>query len=154
MKSKKLSIKKCMKRMKLTALLLGGICLLCQPLQAQQSIDACDGRTYKVGDTLRMGEPLPSGYLFVRRLNANNQFDKLNPKNLTGRIAVITDIPAYQPELYRQFGIYQQPETPQIVFAGQGDFKIGVYLNMALSKGNIMSGHHVSRMDGAIDLTP
>ena len=43
---------------------LGGVCLLCQPLQAQQSIDACDGRTYKVGDTLRIGEPLLSGYLF------------------------------------------------------------------------------------------
>lgn len=140
--------------MNLTALLLGGICWLCQPIQAQQSIEACDGRTYKVGDTLRIGEPLPSGYLFVKRLNANNQFDKLNPKNSTGRIAIITDIPAYQPKLYQQFGIYQQPETPQIVFAEQGDFKIGVYLNMALSKGNIMSGHHISRMDGAIDLTP
>lgn len=85
-----------MKRMNLTALLLGGVCLLCQPLQAQQSIDACDGRTYKVGDTLRIGEPLLSGYLFVKQLNANNQFDKLNPKNSTGRTAVITDIPAYQ----------------------------------------------------------
>ena len=143
-----------MKIKNLAVLLLGGACLLCQPLQAQQSIDACDGRTYKVGDTLRIGEPLPSGYLFVKQLNANNQFDKLNPENSTGRIAIITDIPAYQPELYQQFGIYQQPETPQIVFAEQGDFKIGVYLNMALSKGNIMSGHHVSRMDGAIDLTP
>lgn len=143
-----------MKRMNLTAFLLGGVCLLCQPLQAQQSIDACDGRTYKVGDTLRIGEPLPSGYLFVKQLNANNQFDKLDPKNSTGRIAIITDIPAYQPELYQQFGIYQQPETPQIVFAEQGDFKIGVYLNMALSKGNIMSGHHVSCMNGAVDLTP
>lgn len=140
--------------MNLTAFLLGGVCLLCQPLQAQQSIDACDGRTYKVGDTLRIGEPLPSGYLFVKQLNANNQFDKLDPKNSTGRIAIITDIPAYQPELYQQFGIYQQPETPQIVFAEQGDFKIGVYLNMALSTGNIMSGHHVSCMNGAVDLTP
>ena len=149
-----LSIKKRMKRMNLTALLLSGVCLLCHPLQAQQSVDACDGRTYKVGDTLRIGEPLPSGYLFVKQLNANNQFDKLNPKNSTGRTAVITDIPAYQPKLYQQFGIYQQPETPQIVFAEQGDFKIGVYLNMALTKGNIMSGHHVSHMDGAVDLTP
>ena len=52
-----------MKRINLTVLLLSGVCLLCQPLQAQQSIDACDGRTYKVGDTLRIGEPLPSGYL-------------------------------------------------------------------------------------------
>ena len=154
MRTIELSIKKRMKRMNLTALLLGGVCLLCQPLQAQQSIDACDGRTYKVGDTLRIGEPLPSGYLFVKQLNANNQFDKLDPKNSTGRIAIITDIPAYQPELYQQFGIYQQPETPQIVFAEQGDFKIGVYLNMALSKGNIMSGHHVSCMNGAVDLTP
>lgn len=77
------SIKKRMKRMKLTALLsLSGVCLLCHPLQAQQSIDACDGRTYKVGDTLRIGEPLPSGYLFVKRINADNKFDKLNPKNL------------------------------------------------------------------------
>ena len=25
---------------------------------------------------------------------------------------------------------------------------------MALTKGNIMSGHHVSHMDGAVDLTP
>lgn len=140
--------------MNLTALLLSSVCLLCQPLQAQQSIDACDGRTYKVGDTLRIGEPLPSGYLFIRQLNANNQFDSLDPKNSTGRTAVITDIPAYQPKLYQQFGIYQQPETPQIVFAEQGDFKIGVYLNMALSKGNIMSGHHVSLMNGAVDLTP
>lgn len=154
MRTIELSIKKRMKRMNLTALLLGGVCLLCQPLQAQQSIDACDGRTYKVGDTLRIGEPLLSGYLFVKQLNANNQFDKLNPKNSTGRTAVITDIPAYQPKLYQQFGIYQQPETPQIVFAEQGDFKIGVYLNMALTKGNIMSGHHVSHMDGAVDLTP
>ena len=153
MRTIELSIKKRMKRMNLTALLLGGVCLLCQPLQAQQSIDACDGRTYKVGDTLRIGEPLLSGYLFVKQLNANNQFDKLNPKNSTGRTAVITDIPAYQPKLYQQFGIYQQPETPQIVFAEQGDFKIGVYLNMALTKGNIMSGHHVSHMDGAVDLT-
>ena len=112
--------------MNLTAFLLGGVCLLCQPLQAQQSIDACDGRTYKVGDTLRIGEPLPSGYLFVKQLNANNQFDKLDPKNSTGRIAIITDIPAYQPELYQQFGIYQQPETPQIFFAEQVDFKIWV----------------------------
>ena len=47
-----LSIKKRMKRMNLTALLLSGVCLLCHPLQAQQSVDACDGRTYKVGDTL------------------------------------------------------------------------------------------------------
>ena len=154
MRTEKLNIKKRMKRMNLTAFLLGGVCLLCQPLQAQQSIDACDGRTYKVGDTLRIGEPLPSGYLFVKQLNANNQFDKLDPKNSTGRIAIITDIPAYQPELYQQFGIYQQPETPQIVFAEQGDFKIGVYLNMALSKGNIMSGHHVCCMNGAVDLTP
>ena len=127
--------------------MLSGVCLLCQPLQAQQSIDACDGRTYKVGDTLRIGEPLPSGYLFIKQINADNKFDKLNPKNSTGRTAVITDIPAYQPKLYQQFGIYQQPETPQIVFAEQGDFKIGVYLNMALTKGNIMSGHHVSHMD-------
>ena len=134
MRTIELSIKKRMKRMNLTALLLSSVCLLCQPLQAQQSIDACDGRTYKVGDTLRIGEPLLSGYLFVKQLNANNQFDKLNPKNSTGRTAVITDIPAYQPKLYQQFGIYQQPETPQIVFAEQGDFKIGVYLNMALSK--------------------
>ena len=44
-----LSIKKRMKRMNLTALLLSGVCLLCHPLQAQQSVDACDGRTYKVG---------------------------------------------------------------------------------------------------------
>lgn len=80
MRTIELSIKKRMKRMNLTALLLGGVCLLCQPLQAQQSIDACDGRTYKVGDTLRIGEPLLSGYLFVKQLNANNQFDKLNPK--------------------------------------------------------------------------
>ena len=43
-----LSIKKRMKRMNLTALLLSGVCLLCHPLQAQQSVDACDGRTYKV----------------------------------------------------------------------------------------------------------
>ena len=143
-----------MKRINLTVLLLSGVCLLCQPLQAQQSIDACDGRTYKVGDTLRIGEPLPSGYLFIKQINADNKFDKLNPKNSTGRTAVITDIPAYQPKLYQQFGIYQQPETPQIVFAEQGDFKIGVYLNMALTKGNIMSGHHVSHMDGAVDLTP
>ena len=48
MRTIELSIKKRMKRMNLTALLLGGVCLLCQPLQAQQSIDACDGRTYKV----------------------------------------------------------------------------------------------------------
>ena len=123
MRTIELSIKKRMKRMNLTALLLGGVCLLCQPLQAQQSIDACDGRTYKVGDTLRIGEPLLSGYLFVKQLNANNQFDKLNPKNSTGRTAVITDIPAYQPKLYQQFGIYQQPETPQIVFAEQGRFQ-------------------------------
>lgn len=128
-----LSIKKRMKRMNLTALLLSGVCLLCHPLQAQQSVDACDGRTYKVGDTLRIGEPLPSGYLYVKRINADNKFDKLNPKNSTGRTAVITDIPAYQPKLYQQFGIYQQPKTPQIVFAEQGDFKIGVYLNMALT---------------------
>lgn len=47
MRTIELSIKKRMKRMNLTALLLGGVCLLCQPLQAQQSIDACDGRTYK-----------------------------------------------------------------------------------------------------------
>ena len=149
-----LSIKKRMKRMNLTALLLSGVCLLCHPLQAQQSVDACDGRTYKVGDTLRIGEPLPSGYLYVKRINADNKFDKLNPKNSTGRTAVITDIPAYQPKLYQQFGIYQQPKTPQIVFAEQGDFKIGVYLNMALTKGNIMSGHYVSHMNGAVDLTP
>ena len=154
MRTIELSIKKRMKRMNLTALLLSSVCLLCQPLQAQQSIDACDGRTYKVGDTLRIGEPLPSGYLFIKQINADNKFDKLNPKNSTGRTAVITDIPAYQPKLYQQFGIYQQPETPQIVFAEQGDFKIGVYLNMALSKGNIMSGHHVSLMNGAVDLTP
>lgn len=115
-----LSIKKRMKRMNLTALLLSGVCLLCHPLQAQQSVDACDGRTYKVGDTLRIGEPLPSGYLYVKRINADNKFDKLNPKNSTGRTAVITDIPAYQPKLYQQFGIYQQPKTPQIVFAEQG----------------------------------
>ena len=51
MRTEKLNIKKRMKRMNLTAFLLGGVCLLCQPLQAQQSIDACDGRTYKVGDT-------------------------------------------------------------------------------------------------------
>ena len=89
MRTEKLNIKKRMKRMNLTAFLLGGVCLLCQPLQAQQSIDACDGRTYKVGDTLRIGEPLPSGYLFVKQLNANNQFDKLDPKNSTGRIAII-----------------------------------------------------------------
>ena len=75
MRTEKLNIKKRMKRMNLTAFLLGGVCLLCQPLQAQQSIDACDGRTYKVGDTLRIGEPLPSGYLFVKQLNANNQFE-------------------------------------------------------------------------------
>lgn len=73
-----------MKRMNLTALLLSGVCLLCHPLQAQQSVDACDGRTYKVGDTLRIGEPLPSGYLYVKRINADNKFDKLNPKNSTG----------------------------------------------------------------------
>lgn len=106
-----LSIKKRMKRMNLTALLLSGVCLLCHPLQAQQSVDACDGRTYKVGDTLRIGEPLPSGYLYVKRINADNKFDKLNPKNSTGRTAVITDIPAYQPKLYQQFGIYQQPKN-------------------------------------------
>lgn len=152
MRTIELSTKKRMKRINLTVLLLSGVCLLCQPLQAQQSIDACDGRTYKVGDTLRIGEPLPSGYLFIKQINADNKFDKLNPKNSTGRTAVITDIPAYQPKLYQQFGIYQQPETPQIVFAEQGDFKIGVYLNMALTKGNIMSGHHVSHMDGAVDL--
>ncbi|WP_150980632.1 DUF4852 domain-containing protein [Heminiphilus faecis] len=152
MKTIELMIKKRMKN--LTVLLLAGVCLLCQPLQARQCIDACDGRTYKVGDTLRIGEPLSSGYLFVKQLNASNRFEKLNQKNLTGRIAIITDIPAYRPELYRQFGIYQQPETPQIVFAEQGDFKIGVYLNMALSKGNIVSRHHVSHMNGAVDLTP
>ena len=56
MRTEKLNIKKRMKRMNLTAFLLGGVCLLCQPLQAQQSIDACDGRTYKVGDTLRIGD--------------------------------------------------------------------------------------------------
>lgn len=50
MRTEKLNIKKRMKRMNLTAFLLGGVCLLCQPLQAQQSIDACDGRTYKVGE--------------------------------------------------------------------------------------------------------
>ena len=44
-----LSIKKRMKRINLTVLLLSGVCLLCHPLQAQQSVDACDGRTYKVG---------------------------------------------------------------------------------------------------------
>ena len=57
MRTIELSTKKRMKRINLTVLLLSGDCLLCQPLQAQQSIDACDGRTYKVGDTLRIGEP-------------------------------------------------------------------------------------------------
>lgn len=85
MRTIELRTKKRMKIKNLAVLLLGGACLLCQPLQAQQSIDACDGRTYKVGDTLRIGEPLPSGYLFVKQLNANNQFDKLNPENSTGR---------------------------------------------------------------------
>ena len=50
MRTIELSTKKRMKRINLTVLLLSGVCLLCQPLQAQQSIDACDGRTYKVGE--------------------------------------------------------------------------------------------------------
>ena len=117
MRTEKLNIKKRMKRMNLTAFLLGGVCLLCQPLQAQQSIDACDGRTYKVGDTLRIGEPLPSGYLFVKQLNANNQFDKLDPKNSTGRIATVsyTHLDVYKRQMLSSFNFSRASSRPGAV---------------------------------------
>lgn len=44
-----LSIKKTYEKNESDRFVIKRCLLLCHPLQAQQSVDACDGRTYKVG---------------------------------------------------------------------------------------------------------
>lgn len=116
-------------------------------LNAQQVIKACNGKTYQEGDTIRFGKPKFSGYLFINAIDENGNCCSVQDA-IAEKEAVITQIPTYQKDLYEQMGIYEQPETPQLVLVENESGKYCINLNAALVKGNIISEYHNSRVEG------
>ena len=90
-------------------------------IYAQQTIVACNGKTYKQGDTLVVGKPASSGYLYMRSVDGQGSLSPVYERDIVGSKMIITSVPEYDKKLYESMGIYEQPETPQIVMAeGEG----------------------------------
>lgn len=121
---------------------------------AQSYITGCNGKNYGIGDTLVVGKPALSGYLFIRTVNEQGDLSPMPDRDIAGLKVTITSIPEYDEQLYQDMGIYEQPENLQIVMAEGGGNHFCISLNKALSCGNIMSDYMISSVDGAVDLTP
>ena len=121
--------------------------LVSMELSAQQVIKACNGKTYQEGDTIRFGKPSFSGYLFINAVDENGNCCSVQDV-IAEKEAVIKEIPAYQQDLYEQMGIFEQPETPQLVLAENESGKYYINLNAALVKGNLISAYHKSGVEG------
>ena len=142
--------------MKTIQLLLGATLLSCSTMgnmYAQKQITACNGKTYTIGDTLRIGKSDNSGYLFVRQLQNNGELSFLR-NNLHGLELIIKDIPAYSQKLYEDMVIYEKPEKPAIVKAEGQQGTYYIYLDQALVHGDIMSTYKQSVVEGYKELTP
>ena len=129
-------------------------CLTSMNIYAQQRIVACNGKTYGPGDTLVVGKAAPSGYLVMREVEEQGHLNTVDREGMPGLKMVITEVPEYDQNLYESFGIFERPETPQLVKTKAGDREFYISLNDALSRGNIMSDYKVSSMEGAVDLNP
>lgn len=123
-------------------------------IYAQQTIVACNGKTYKQGDTLVVGKPASSGYLYMRSVDGQGSLSPVYERDIVGSKMIITSVPEYDKKLYESMGIYEQPETPQIVMAEGEGKHFCISLNGALTSGNIMSDYMPSAVEGAVDLTP
>ena len=121
---------------------------------AQQTVVACNGKSYGQGDTLVIGAPALSGYLYMRTVDEEGRLSPVRERDITALKTIITSVPEYDKKLYESMAIYEQPETPQVVMAEGGGKRFCINVNGALSSGNIMSDYKRSSVEGAVDLTP
>lgn len=128
--------------------------LMMTDVYAQQAIVACNGKNYEQGDTLIIGKPASSGYLFMRTVDEQGSLSSVYERDIDGLKVVITSIPGYDKKLYESMGIYTQPEKPLVVIAEGGGKRFCISLNEALTSGNVMSDCMLSSVEGAVDLTP
>lgn len=122
-------------------------------VQAQQEIVACNGKSYHVGDTLIIGHPKLSKYLFLKQVGADGSFDIVS-EDVKGRKVVITEIPDYDKKLYENMGLYGAQESLGVVMAQGDGTRYCISLNSALCNENIVSDYYESKMENAMELTP
>lgn len=132
--------------------LIGSLAIV--EISAQQRIEACNGRSYGLGDTLTIGLPAPSGYLFMRSIDEQGNVKPVYERDITGLKVVITSIPEYNKKLYESMGIYEQSDRFRLVMVEGGGKRFCISLDEALSRGNVMSDCKISSVEGAVDLTP
>lgn len=142
--------------MKITRLLYSVVLLGCFTtghLYAQTHLKGCDGKNYNVGDTLHLGMPTFSGYLFVNKVAEDGNFTSVDG-DCVGSELVITDIPPYSQKLYEAMAIFEKPVQSEIIFAENESGKYCINLNQALSHGNIASVYKKSAVKDYQELTP
>lgn len=64
-------------------------------IYAQQTIVACNGKTYKQGDTLVVGKPASSGYLYMRSVDGQGSLSPVYERDIVGSKMIITSVPEY-----------------------------------------------------------
>lgn len=69
--------------------------LMMTGVYAQQAIVACNGKNYEQGDTLIIGKPASSGYLFMRTVDEQGSLSSVYERDIDGLKVVITSIPGY-----------------------------------------------------------
>lgn len=119
-----------------------------------ESVKACNGKEYRKGDKILFGVPMISGYLFVRTFSENGKISTMPREDLTGKEAVIVDIPEYDKSFFESMGIYSEVETHPLIIVELDGRRLCINLNDALCQGNIVSDYYKSEFGGAMDLTP
>lgn len=72
-------------------------------IYAQQTIVACNGKTYKQGDTLVVGKPASSGYLYMRSVDGQGSLSPVYERDIVGSKMIITSVPEYDKKLYESW---------------------------------------------------